>query len=264
MSKEQNVYILSGLPGSGKSYFAKKMQQENEKNKVFIFSEDEKTRWYTYHNKEWSIDTIIMDGLHLTNDSIISTIKDVKKNLRLPQYWKFSIIRWNEDRKTCLNNDKNRRDLSSEKTIKNAIFEKLNLDKIKKATTLDEINLIKKKVELKPDYLEKIENKKKYNIQGNYLISEEWTISGTTRSYDENWNSVYSPIYSDTTPDFTELDDYLTEICPNISFLTYKKIKKECVDVVEYTNNDYYSTTEDAYYRCNLEKMFEIINKAEI
>lgn len=70
-------------------------------------------------------------------------------------------------------------------------------------------------------------------------------------------------MFADETPDFTELDDYLEEIYPTISFLTYKKIKKECVDVEQYIDRDYYSTTENAYYRCNLEKMFEIIKEMQ-
>lgn len=44
MSNEKNVYILSGLPGSGKTYYANKLQQKEKKGRVFIFSQDEKKR----------------------------------------------------------------------------------------------------------------------------------------------------------------------------------------------------------------------------
>lgn len=261
MSREQNVYILSGLPGSGKTFYANNLKQKREKGKVFILSQDEHTQWYTYHMNSFNIDTIVVDGLNLTNDSIIKRIKDVKKNITLPKYWTFTIIRWKEDRDTCLKNDKNRRKESSVKTITNAIFEDLDLEKIKEKTHLNEIKVVYKTVKLKQDYYKDVKDPKKYNIKGNYLISNEWMLGGTMRSYDNDWNNVYSPLSADDTPDFTELDEYLEEIYPTISFLTYKKIKKECVDVVQYEDRDYYSVTENAYYRCNLEKMFEIINQ---
>lgn len=263
MSNEKNVYILSGLPGSGKTYYANKLQQKEKKGRVFIFSQDEKIRWDTYYSNVFQINTIIVDGLNLTNDSIIETIKDVKKNIRLPKDWNFTIVRWNEDRDTCLKNDKDRREKNSAKTIKNTVFEELDLEKIKKETKLKEIHVIKETVKLKQDYLANVKNPKKYNIKGNYLISDEWILGGTSRSYDADWNNVYYPMFADETPDFTELDDYLEEIYPTISFLTYKKIKKECVDVEQYIDRDYYSTTENAYYRCNLEKMFEIIKEMQ-
>lgn len=93
MSNEKNVYILSGLPGSGKTYYANKLQQKEKKGRVFIFSQDEKIRWDTYYSNVFQINTIIVDGLNLTNDSIIETIKDVKKNIRLPKDWNFTIVR---------------------------------------------------------------------------------------------------------------------------------------------------------------------------
>ena len=64
MSNEQNVYILSGLPGSGKTYYANKLQQKEEKGRVFIFSQDEKIRWDTYYSNVFQINTIIVDGLN--------------------------------------------------------------------------------------------------------------------------------------------------------------------------------------------------------
>lgn len=184
MSNEKNVYILSGLPGSGKTYYANKLQQKEKKERVFIFSQDEKIRWDTYYSNVFQINTIIVDGLNLTNDSIIETIKDVKKNIRLPKDWNFTIVRWNEDRDTCLKNDKDRREKNSAKTIKNTIFEELDLEKIKKETKLKEIHVIKETVKLKQDYLANVKNPKKYNIKGNYLISDEWILGGTSRSYD--------------------------------------------------------------------------------
>lgn len=37
MSNEKNVYILSGLPGSGKTYYANKLQQKEKKEEFLFF-----------------------------------------------------------------------------------------------------------------------------------------------------------------------------------------------------------------------------------
>lgn len=38
MSNEKNVYILSGLPGSGKTYYANKLQQKKKRKSFYFFA----------------------------------------------------------------------------------------------------------------------------------------------------------------------------------------------------------------------------------
>lgn len=252
MEKKQ-VYILSGLPGSGKTTFADNMQQENDN--VFVWHQDDKSsKWWTYDR--WQHQIIIIDALNLTNDEIIKSILNTKKRLYKIKDWTWTIVRWKENREQCLKNDVGRREISSKHTIQKANFELPDIKKIEQETGIENIQLEEREVVKTSSYMKKID-KSKYHIKGKYLFSEEWLISGTSRDYDSNWSSMCP----DDTPEFTELYDLLEEICPDISFLTFRKIQKECVEIITYEDNDYYSTTVNSYYRCNLEKMFEILSK---
>ena len=134
------VYILSGLPGSGKTYFAERMKEiyrENGDN-LFVYHQDDKNfQWWLFQ----SFSDIIMDCLNLTNEEIIKCIKEVLKHIQLEQYHEFIIIRWKENREKCIKNDNGRREINSEKTIKHAIFEKPNLKQIKVETGITNLKL---------------------------------------------------------------------------------------------------------------------------
>ena len=254
---EKKVFILSGLPGSGKTTFANNIEMEQEH--VFVFHQDDKSsQWWLYEPYEH--ETVIIDALNLTNDDIIKCINDVKKRLNKRWNWSWTIIRWKEDRTKCLRNDKGRREISSKHTIQKATFEIPDLARIKKETGIYQLMLEEREIVLKPNYMEHI-SKEKYRIKGKYLLSDEWLISGTSRSYDSNWDEVHSNMVPDDVPEFTELYDLLEDVCPNISFLDFRKIQKECVEIITYEDNDYYSRTTNSYYRCNLDKMFEMIRE---
>ena len=100
----------------------------------------------------------------------------------------------------------------------------------------------------------KLLNQRSYT-RGKYLISDEWCLGGTSRSYDSDWNNVYNSIESEIAPKFVELFDYLSQICPKLSFFDYRYIEENFVDIVTYDDHDYYSTTTNSYYRCDLEEL---------
>lgn len=258
--KGNNILILSGLPGSGKTTFADTMALEDDT--VFVYHQDEKeNEWWLYD--QWYHNTIIVDALNLTNDAIIASIKDVQKHI-YKREWNYTIVRWKEDRKTCLYNDKGRRSVAADKTIQHAKFEMPDLKRIKSETGIKNLRLEEKEVVPKSEYWSKI-NTKKYIIKGHYLLSDEWLVSGTQREYNSDYTgSVYSSMDGEDTPEFNELYDFIEEICPNISFFDFRKIQKECVEVITYDEHDYYSDTTNSYYRCDLDKLFIILgNKYE-
>ena len=253
---KQTVYILSGLPGSGKSYFAERLKEDYKKNdrQLFVYHQDSKdSQWWKYHG----YDDLVMDCLNLTNDQIICCINDVLKHIRLPHYWNFIIVRWKPDIEKCLNNDSDRREISSSDTIKHAKFEYPDLVKIRKETCVENIEIEEKEIVEKN--IGTISIDEKYNIRGGYLCSTEWCLGGTSRSYDSNWNNVYSSIDAEEPIEFETLDNYLTERCPNLSFIQYKRIRKECVDIIAYDASDYYSSGTYAYWRCDMEKLEKIL-----
>lgn len=252
------VYILSGLPGSGKTYFAERMKEiyrENGDN-LFVYHQDDKnSQWWKFQ----SFSDIIMDCLNLTNEEIIKCIKEVLKHIQLEQYHEFIIIRWKENREKCIKNDNGRREINSEKTIKHAIFEKPNLKQIKVETGITNLKLEEREIVEKNEKL--LEFNQKYHVLGGYLKSGEWLIYGTSRGSDSNYNNVYTSMDPDDAKEFDELDNYLTEVCPNISFLDYKYIRKNFVKIITYETHDYYSNTTESYYQCDMEQLEKFLIK---
>ena len=45
-----------------------------------------------------------------------------------------------------------------------------------------------------------------------------------------------------------------------ITFLQYKKLYANCVTVEERSSSDYYSNTREAFHRCDLEKLYNMLN----
>ena len=71
------------------------------------------------------------------------------------------------------------------------------------------------------------------------IISVDWTIGGITGG--SCWGtSADNPVTADPEPEFEELDKILAEICPNISFLQYKRLCQAVIKTKEETENCYY------------------------
>ena len=60
---------------------------------------------------------------------------------------------------------------------------------------------------------------------------------------------------------FDEFDELIEKICPTITFLQYKKLYKNCVRMEERDNSDYYSSTREAYWRCDLKELWNMLDE---
>lgn len=267
------IRILSGLPACGKSYFAQEQKQNNKfvyiidcdsfmlKNDLKNGISRELCNLNLFYNKLRE-QTIILDGLFLRQEQIIDVLNIIKK-----QYSKFKCIidYWEttySSRRICLANDNGRRDINSVNTIKNAIVDEFNTDEIFDATGINVVlkkHIVKAKSEYKY-FVDKIElvyakqNKTRYNVNQKYLYSDDWIVS-------VSHPDLVSINAEDTIPsDFIELDEILEESVPNITYLQYKRLKRECVTVENFDESDYYcGTTYKARYVCDLEKLYEFI-----
>ena len=73
----------------------------------------------------------------------------------------------------------------------------------------------------------------------NACIYIEWTTGG--RSGGSCWgHEADGVVESEPEPSFDELDRILEAVCPQISFLVYKGLVRDCVDTLSGTSNDYY------------------------
>lgn len=225
-------------------------------------------------------------------DGLITTLSRIKelmnifidymaKYSHLNYKIKFIIHRWNEDRETCIFNDIKRvndgvRKDTSKLSISNIPFDDFDFNdfseyidneyisdivikrhEVKKTTTYDTIfyPLISK--DRSHSYGGYYRNEDK-PCKTKYMYSEDWSGGGT---WGNCWGEEGS-ISADEPNNFDELDNLLQKICPNITYLQYKKIEKECVDIEESYEHDYYGGTEQRNrWRCDMEKLYQLLKE---
>lgn len=89
----------------------------------------------------------------------------------------------------------------------------------------------------------------------------DWVTGGLTGG--NCWgDNADSPISADPEPEMHGIDDILSEVCPNISFLTYKKLMQEIVKTGEDTSYEYYGNyTHYAYKTVNIRDLYDELVK---
>lgn len=262
------VLILMGLPGSGKTHFAEEYKKEHtlyNEWKVNSIDVDQLMRKRSFDGKLEEIITLkykklseinIFDGLFLTNDDVIRVIKCLPGKIE-----HIEVHYWIPNIEYCLYNDSGRRTESSEVTIKNAKLEKPKAERIKEETGAKMVTVITHNV-IKKKFWKKIVDELKVPVEDDhYIYSERWSLGG---QYGNCWNDSMTPVSGDPEPaDFVEFDGLLNRICPDISFMQYKRIYKKCVDTKEEYESGYYGGgITYACYRCDLEKMFTVLEES--
>ena len=269
------LHILMGLPGSGKTTFAEEKLHEN-RNRTYIINGDNAyktvTSSYVYQNKDKhnsllyllqnelksaiqnKFDIIYLDGLFLTNQNILDVLKYFSDTCQM----NVTIHYWRPDRETCLKNDGGRREVSSALTIMNAKIEKPSIEWLQENTDHDAVVSIKVKehnVSLKPDWMRYL--RPFTNVESNTLVGSSWSEGGTCGScYDDN----LSYVEAEEPCEFEEFDSLLSEICPTLTFIQYKKLCKICTKTCARSHYDYYGgMTTERYWVCDLQKMYEAL-----
>jgi len=103
------------------------------------------------------------------------------------------------------------------------------------------------------------EFKEKYEISESYIKSSRWSMGGSWGSYTGSTGTIEP----DPQPqNFTEFDELIEKIAPDISFMKYKKIYATCVNVQSTSESDYYGGREYfGYYECDLYRLYEILDE---
>lgn len=260
-----NYLITVGLPGSGKSTWAEKYQTDNrvtrwcgDMNTVKIIDCDNcaNDNLKEYIKKEIlvrsDIKEIIIDGLFTTNKDVELVINSISPN----NDDEIVICQWLLDRERCIENDLYRREISSEVSIENLPYEIIDVEHIKNQTHFDKISKENFNVYKKKDYEIFIS---KYNIDtyaNKTIVSDSWSNGGTSCNC---WGDTYN-ISPEEPCEFDKFDKLLEDICPNINFLQYKKIRQKCVSIEEDSCGDYYGGTEYySRYVCDIQCLYDAL-----
>ena len=271
MSNDIKLKVLMGLPGSGKSTYADEYGKKHSFDVCVMHIDDIKSEmWYNKDKtmKDFIISglrlfkkgnkEIVLDGLFLTNEDVEKAIITIAEHFKEV---KVEVHRWLEDREKCLKNDGGRRETKSATTILNAPYEELNiehLNEILKDYDAEIIKVVEHSVVLKPDWVRHFRPYVQISKDGK-LRSEKWATGGALGNC---WDSHLSPVSPDDPLDFKAFDDLLEEICPNITFLHYKKLRKECIETEDSYESDYYGGgTNYLNWVCDLEKVYNSLKE---
>lgn len=266
--KNINVEIMMGLPGSGKTHYTK--EHENRHAGIYAVVLDELSDIRVYgkrHSMEELVQlgadkyyryaqTILLDGPFFTNEHLRVALHAVAQEYGVVTV---TIHHWLEDRETCLKNDGGRREVPSSITIQTATYERPNANWLNEQLAGNDVHVIKvveHTVKLKPDWL-RFWRPIKWHEDG-MMYSMSWCTGGC-------WNDCWggsSPVSPEDPYDFKELDELLEKIAPNLTFLQYKRIQRECVSIHSSSERDYYGgVVHRAQWKCNLEKLYEILHE---
>ncbi len=259
---KKKIYLLWGLPASGKTYWANSYEGKAcilDCDTILTTSVDVHKFTTIITHLVWNrhdYDTFIIDGLFTQNRHVDVLFALIEYDRYLGQMFDidFILVVWNENRPACLINDKGRRPKHSETTIQYLPFEEPSKELIEQWN----IKIIQMEVFVKnttPSWQDWAE---KYGFKGQTMTSYSWSLGGTAGSCWDEPGDEKRIVSAEPPPiTFEEFDKLLTEVCPNITFLQYRLIYGKCVTTETSGEGDYYGGyTENACYVCDLEKLY--------
>ena len=280
-----NIHILVGLPGSGKTSWAN--EQLKWHSDIYDLDKEIKARQYTNENIREALlnsnypyailnnNDVYVDGLILTQSAVETVVEttfealDSYRCTHKPTEIVFIIEQWDLNRCACIINDAKRinegeRDLNSQAVIKNAPLDEIDIHVIESKTgiTLNTypscsrmVVTFKVNEHTVVAYGDEDAFVYKYSPRHDgKLCSDSWSQGG---HWGDCWGNE-GTISAEEPAEFTELDDLLSNVCPNITYLQYKNMFSKCVHVEEFGEAGYYGTYEHkARYECDLQALYE-------
>ena len=297
--KQVEVHIGMGLPGSGKTTYFQSLgcpdygvlatESGVYKTRIdldslmkndarYITGDDGKLSMMKLFGYATSVRgcencLICLDSLCLTRDQVkdylrglysLASPMDAYSWFGFDGDYYIVIDQWEENREQCLVNDalRNREQLA-EVTIRNAKYEPFEsaeqLEQMIREMGLQftGVRLVTHKVAIPEDW-QQFTGRPGKPEDTRYMTSDEWSLGGTVCGYDGYSDTVDA----DTPKENTELDKFLEEKCPGISFMQYKRIVRECVVQETRVSHDYYGgSVTYAYYKTDMKRLYELLSE---
>lgn len=271
--KKIELHILCGVPGSGKTFYANNYRNAHNCYTTIVDFDEIKKK---YGNNSEKISSVIpykiqsfvfADGLFLDNNDVEWVI-DIFLNSPSILQGKAEITKvvldvWEKDTEACLWNDTGRREETSTYSILDfninikmkglrekypyILFGKENHKVIKKPIGLCLVKYCDSS-KIYYNYYDKTKRYPKFR-------SRTWSLGGTSYGWDGN---LY-PINAENPENFDEFDNLLLKICPDISFLMYKKLYNASVTQESQSMRDYYADGSEGYWECDMNKLYEAL-----
>lgn len=280
---EKILHITMGLPGAGKSDWAKSYRDSKKTGRGWNIVQHvdhveydalKESRYYLRNDpdkimkeflksaKESHLNEIILDSLVSDEAGIIKMIL-----LLMPMKVKeIKIHYWVPDKERCSINDRGRRPESSSITISNMTLEMPDLERIKSELLEKSESLSKTKIELIKHYTMMKEDWKIFRDEivkpiahvdeSDIVKSSSWSMGG---SWADCWGNKGS-VPGGPETEFVELDSILEKVCPNISFLQYKNICNKIINSDTRSEGDYYGGSVTYGYKYfNVRSLYEVL-----
>jgi hypothetical protein len=214
---------------------------------------------------------IYIDCLITTNKKLKEIIKEVynfyQKECNCRREWK--VIWWEGNREACKKNAERRNDgRNVSVSIDRLPYEEVDEGGIRRfmsnLDSLTKINFERRRVYMDCNwdvyFQSLIDNC--YESEGKYYFSDSWSRGGSWGDCCGN----HGNIHPDEQPSsFEQFDKLLEDICPNITFIQYKRVFNECVTIDEYSENDYYGGTEyKARYKLDVRKLYDMLRERSL
>ena len=255
---EAKYLLFQGLPGSGKTDAAKKflnflLSKSNGASVVYM-NVDEKDfviEDYSDPISKGNNPLMLVDGLYDDIPELVTKLKAVQVWIKDRNDKHFTVNSYNVEQ--CLLG------LVNLLTTMTKSYQSKEVDLV---YFTPDVKLCKKNDEMRGrDELALA------SIDARFLTMKPLAVEGKVYNVDVATKSESDEEFLITSweTDFEDaekvLDNYLEKAYPTITFLQYKKMKKECVETLEERFHDYYDEKGTMYYRLriNLKKMKEML-----
>lgn len=278
------VIIAYGLPGSGKTFYGRQMEERLEGIHIELDRPAEEggpariSEVLTPEILSTAISRgcLYVDSLVTTNRSLLAAVGETWEALLENGFDEnktliFEILAFQGTREQCIRNvgrrnDGRNVDVSVGSMPYEVIDDRKLENEVQRLGRGKSCRIVERKVwddDIWDNHFQPLLDGSRRFTDGKTLIySDDWSLGGT---WGDCWGNSGTISADDEPKDFKEFDSLLETVCPNITFLQYKSIFENCVDKEQWNVNDYYGGFERrCRFRADIAKLYAELKRRGI